>query len=636
MSIAAERLPGRIEAAVARPMVAALALAAFAVALYAPTLDHELVMDDPVYIARNPAVVTGAAFSAYFLDRRTTASDPDLQWQSWRPLRTLSFRLLARIAGVRPIVFSAANLLLYVASVLLVRALAQRAGAGAAGATVAAALWAAAPVHVEPVLYASALGDHLSLVFELGAVICALRATGGERLRFLPVFAAVVLTSLAMLAKEMAVTAPALVALAAWSTGALRARPRHTLVVLALLVAVVGAFFLARTAVLQAVGHAAITPRGVLAGAAHFPMRVAAYAWITLAPLGHSPAHALAPPSAPLVVASWLGVVAAALVLRRASPPGRLAVAWFVVALLPVAGLVPIFAELADRFALLPSVGLALGVAPTATALARRWRPLGPLAPLCLLVLYVAGTLVEAPAWANDDALWAKAVALEPRSAQAHRNLGIVYLERRRPDLALAHLDRARSLGDGADQIEYWRALALEALGRRGEAAAAAAAAVARRPASGSIRALHGLLLAQEGALDSADQALVLARRLDPDHPSVLLLGAELAAARGDHAREIAGMDTLVERYPEDPRFSYRRAVALAAAGDGRAADAARACLRLAPGHPPCLCLLGRARAQAGSIDEARRALDAGLSRMPPGPERIACEQRRLEIESGR
>src|SRR6266498_4854599 len=99
---------------------------AVTMALYAPTIGHDWVMDDATYIGENPAVTRGAPLAAYFLERDTTASRADFRWQSYRPVRTVAFRALVAAFGVRPGPFGVANLALYGVAIALVALLARR------------------------------------------------------------------------------------------------------------------------------------------------------------------------------------------------------------------------------------------------------------------------------------------------------------------------------------------------------------------------------------------------------------------------------------------------------------------------------------------------------------------------------
>jgi tetratricopeptide (TPR) repeat protein len=587
-----------------RRTTAVAGLVALAAIVYGPHLDHAFVTDDAIYIVENRAVTVGAPLAAYFTDRATVASAPDFQWQSYRPLRTLAFRGIARVAGVRPLPFALVNLALYLAGALLMMGLGRRLGYPAAGW--AAALWVAAPVHVEPVLYASSLGDHLSLALELGGIwltLAALRLPAGTRWHG-RVVAGWLLVTAAMFTKEMAVTAPALMGLVAWGAGVWRGR-RAALVIAAQ--GLGAALFLgARTAVLGVLGHGATTAAGTLAQLAMLPWRLGAYLRIVVAPLGHSAGYVLPSPGAVSLALAWLGFGLVILLLWRAPVLVRLGAGWFVVALLPVLGLVPVFADLADRFALLPSVGLAWIAPVGVAALARRWRPLALVAPALLLAMYAAGTLVEGAAWRDERTLWAKAVALDARSAQAQRNLGIILLQQGEPALALRHFDAARADGELAGELDRRRAMALEELGRFEEAERAVREALARDPELGAAHALLGGLLVRRGALDEAARALEKARRWQPENPSTWLLEIELAAARGDRGRELAAEGQLLTRFPAEPRFHFKRASTLLRTGArAEAAGEARTCLQLAPGQPQCACLL----VEVGIATAAERTL---------------------------
>jgi hypothetical protein len=211
---------------VARARLAAAAIVALAIAVHAPSLGGSFLLDDGVQIYKNRAVTAGAPLGAWFLDRGTTSSRADYNTRIYRPLRNLAFRAVVLVGGVRPLAFKLVNLLLYALSALLVLALLRRLVADERAAAWATAVWVVLPVHVEPVVYASALGDQLSLALELGALVTAIDfVRDGGRGRAL---ASTALAAAAMLAKEMAVTEPALVVLVAVALERGRARRSPT------------------------------------------------------------------------------------------------------------------------------------------------------------------------------------------------------------------------------------------------------------------------------------------------------------------------------------------------------------------------------------------------------------------------
>ncbi|HEX8954281.1 MAG TPA: hypothetical protein VF945_20645, partial [Polyangia bacterium] len=410
----------------------------------------------------------------------TTASRADFTWQSYRPVRTVAFRALAAAFGVRPLPFGVANLALYAVAVALFSALALRVVADRAAALAATALWALLPVHVEPVAYASALGDQLSLVFQLLAFAAAARAIGRARLAAVAALASLVAAALAMGAKEMAVTEGPLLAAGvavAWRSLARDAR-RRAVAVLAAHAALTVGFLVVRTHVIGAVGQGAISALTARIAARAVPIYLWKYLAVIAAPLGHAAAYAAVPLSRGRAIVAWLGVAAVAVALWRArrSVVGRglaFAAAWFAIALLPVLHVVPLLAYYADRFALVPSVGVALA-AGVALAGAGRWRRVAFVAAGALALVYAVAVPLEARAWRDELALWRHAVDVEPEAALAQSNLGIALLRAGAPADALVHLEAAERLSGGGPATSMQEALALEALGRYDEAAAAA------------------------------------------------------------------------------------------------------------------------------------------------------------------
>jgi hypothetical protein len=419
--------------------------------------------------------------AAYLFDRRTTASRADFTWQSYRPVRTLAFRGLVAAFGARPLPFGVANLVLYAAAIALVAGLLWRATGDRAAALAATALWALLPVHVEPVAYASALGDHLSLVLQLLALAAAVRAIATRRLASAAAAASLVAAALAMGAKEMAVTEGPLLAAGvacAWRALAPDARRRAVVLVAAHAALTLG-FLVLRTHVIGAVGQGAITLLTARIAVRAVPIYLWKYLAVTLAPLGHAAAYAAVPLSRGRAALAWIGVAAVAALLWRARRPSvTFAAAWFALSLLPVLHVVPLLAYYADRFALVPSVGLAIAAA-AAIAAAGRWRKVALAAAGALALVYAAAVPLEARAWSSELTLWRHAVDVQPDAALAQANLGITLLRAHAYAEALAHLEAAERLSGGGPATSMQLALALEGLGRYDEAAAAARASLA-------------------------------------------------------------------------------------------------------------------------------------------------------------
>ena len=423
-------------------------------------------------------------------------------------MRTVALRALVAAFGVRPLPFGVANLVLYAVAIALVAGLVVRVSGNRAAALAATALWALLPVHVEPVVYASALGDQLSLVLQLLALAAAARAIAAPSLAVVAALASLVAAALAMGAKEMAVTEGPLLAAGvacSWRTLAPDARRRAVAVVAAHAAVTLG-FLVLRTHVIGAVGQGAITTLTLRIAARAVPILLWKYLALIAAPLGHAAAYAAPSLSRARAAVAWLGIAAVVVALWRArrTTVGRgltFAAAWFAISLVPVLHVVPLLAYYADRFAFVPSVGVALAVA-AALAAAGRWRRVAFAAAAAVALVYAVAVPVEARAWRDETTLWRHAVDVEPEAALAQSNLGIALLRAHAAAEALVHLQAAERISGGGPATSMQIALALEELGRYDEAAAAAnrSLALADSPAG---RAILARITAQAAAARS-------------------------------------------------------------------------------------------------------------------------------------
>lgn len=577
-------------------------LVALAVATHARTLDHRFLLDDGVQIFKNRAVTHGSPLAAYFFDRDTTSSRPDYNTRIYRPLRNLAFRAVVVVAGVRPLAFAIANLALYALATGLVLLLLVRLVGDARAAAWATAIWVVAPVHVEPVAYASALGDLLSLVFELAALLVALPLLADDaRPRRWRIAASAALAAASMLTKEMAITAPALLVLlvlivrpAAWRA----ARTRwligaHALVALAYLVL--------RTAVVGAVGQEPVTALTLRDGLRDAPWLLLHYLWITVEPLGHAASYHVAPPGLVAWSLSVVVIAAAGVLTWRWRRTVWAGLAWFCLSLLPVLHLVPLWADLADRFALFPSVGLALALAAALPPMTRR---LTVVALGATIAMYSVASFVEARPWHSDSLLWRYAVDRQPDAPLARSNLATVLMTEGRIDEAAAQLEALHALGYTRADVELKRAYVLHRLGNHDAAARAATIAVQLDPSIGVAHALAGQIALARNDLAAATRELLLARQQQPTHPATGLLGYLILSARG-------------ELPASDPRIAYLRATqALSFDDPSSASPAARSCLP----RPQCAAALAIAL-------QSRPLLLEAMAALPDGPDRDHAQE---------
>jgi hypothetical protein len=180
-------------------------------------------------------------------------------------------------------------------------------------------------------------------------------------------------------------------------------------------------------------------------GAATAALAIVFYLVKTLVPAGLSPLYERPPHLDPLTwpfLASGAGVVAITallLALRRRWPAGLASWLCYLAILGPTLGLVPFRLQLAaDRYTYVACLGWAMLVGAGVVAWCRVWLRRDVATPMWALTVGLSRGVVGGLAvlscnrvqvWRDPRTLWAHAAAIDPRSAVAHTNLGMV-LER--------------------------------------------------------------------------------------------------------------------------------------------------------------------------------------------------------------
>jgi tetratricopeptide (TPR) repeat protein len=481
---------------------------------YANVWRNEFVFDDQLLIVQSRAV-------------RAPLSDPRIM-HSYRPLRTLSYRVDYAIGGMRPRIFHVANVTYHALTVLLVCAALQAAGASPWAAAAGALLFAVHPVQTDAVTYAAGRRDVLCGLFYVAGFLAFLRWRA--RPRPLLLVAGVAAGVLAVLAKEMAVTLPLAclafdrfagsrrersdgVTAASAGVPAIAAPHRRAFAWAALLVVAAGGVFV------FAYGHFV---RHVLATTAWHGGSVGAN-FATVARIWAHYLHLLAWPatlsadysydafpvsSGALDPRAWAALALLAFLATlawRAWRRGNLAgfgAVWYAVALLPVSHFVPYSELLAEHYLYVPMVGVAFVVAGLVDG-ARAYAPerRRTLAAIVLVVVAAAATrtIVRNRDWRDTLSLWSATVAAVPGCARAHFNLGQAYFERVRLDDAEREWLAADAIRPRDFDVQMGLATLYYRLAQSERAMAQIDAALAIRPDEPHARALAGWITLDAG-----------------------------------------------------------------------------------------------------------------------------------------
>ena len=579
--------------------------------------------DDDRYVYDNPLVLGGLSAAGVWRSFTETV------FFNWAPLTVLSYQLDATLYGPNPRGFHLTSVVVHAvaAAVLFVALLRMTAAPWRSAA--ATLLFAIHPLRVESVAWVAERKDVLSVFFLMLALLayerfCRRPGSG----RYAAVFAAM-LTSL--LCKATLVTLPVLlVLLDAWPLGRISlpgvarpvrgdggpspypARSRRDVLAEKLPLVLLSLLFVVVTLWTQ---RAAIQSEEAMPfWSARLPNAVGSSAWYVLRtfwPTGLHPVyrHAGIQDGTGWIVPGSAAVIVAMIVVAgragRRIPALPVGIAWFLVSLLPVLGLVAQqgFQSHADRFTYVPHVGLAMAIVWGGASCAARagLSPKGIAAIVAAVaVALLALTELQLQTWRNSETLWNHALACDPGNPIAHYNLGLVLeaaghqdeavdhyrlslrsdpaylparnnlatilIERGWIEEARPHVERAL-LGERDPRTFINLAMLLLAERRPAEAAEAAGQAIDADGRSAAAHFVRGRALAAQGLVAGAIGAYESALSLDRTHAQARNNLATSLARAGRLDEAIAHFRVIIAAAPDSPVALQNLATALAEAG---------------------------------------------------------------------
>jgi protein O-mannosyl-transferase len=489
-----------------RERFAVAALVAAVAAAYAPTLWNGLVWDDLLAVAGAGGAAPVAAASGA----------PGLYY---RPAVFLSLRADQMLWAAAPFGYHLTNLLLHVANLLLLVHVARRSGASAAAALLGAAVFGLHPLQTDAVAYVSGRTDLLMT----GGALLSWAALVGSGPAFARGLVAAAAGAVALLSKESGFALLLLWAWLAWRHGR-DGRTRLALLgpgaVTALAVVVL------RPASWPRFDVATTLPRLAAVGQAAL-----LYLRLLIWPTGLQVDRLMRlPTAAPALAAGGLALVALlGLAVRGLARRGTASdwAVWTGAFYLPVANLVALYPDIADRALFTPEhnlyaplaglgvlAGLALERARARSSAAGRRALLA--ATLVVLAIWAVLTAERCTVWHDQERLFANAVAAGSASPRVWYNYGNALLRRGAVVEAATAFEGAAARGP--NDAAVWANLGV-ARQRQGDYDAAERAyrqAAALAPDDAQIQENLGTLYLARGELEAARAAFTTALRLDP------------------------------------------------------------------------------------------------------------------------
>ncbi len=428
-------------------------------AVYLPVVNQDFSnFDDPLHIA---------AVWKPSLDRAwAVISDYKLRYTGvpyYSPFHFLSLMADQAIVMVlldgdrpKPWISKLTNIVCQVCNTLLVFGLLCMLRIGRSEAFIATLVFAVHPVQVETVAWIAERKNLLSTLFYLSSLMTFIKYCRTGRSVFFP--AVLLLFMCGLLSKPVVVTLPVVMAvwLILFPEERSRGKGPYVLIGLLVLLAILWGLYVVNTE---------RSYEGMLPPWQYRPFLVAGVIWFYLSKFVFPYGLVVIYPRWNVEESAWiflvlflaLSVCAAALTAfrKRIDPLVLWGLAFFVVNILPVSGLVPFgymtHAFVADHFLYFPMVGLAVVVAKGIQFAFHKLRDtsgaifvlLGAYAVICIFgVLALRQTWL----WRDSAALWEAALRVNKTSWAVYMNNGDIYWKKGRIDKALSLLQRAAEM----------------------------------------------------------------------------------------------------------------------------------------------------------------------------------------------
>jgi tetratricopeptide (TPR) repeat protein len=501
-----------------------LALIVVSVAVYAPLGHFDFVKwDDPQYVTDNATVLAGLTWHGVAWAFTTTHGP------YWHPLTWLSHMLDVQLYGLDAGGHHHTNIVLHIATTLLLFGLLRRTTGALTRSAFVAALFAVHPLHVESVAWIAERKDVLSALFWMLTLWAYGRYTARPGVR--RYLAVMLLFACALMAKPMVVTLPfALLLVDVWPLrrGAIdRAAGWSRLVIekvpLVALAAAVGV----ATVVLQ-------RGQGALPALDAIPLSLrlanALISYVAYIGLMFWPAHLAALYPYPRTLPAWWAIAGAALTLigisvvavrtARKHPYVLVGWLWYLGTLVPVIGLIQSGEQaMADRFVYIPLVGLFVILAWGIPDLLERWPARRAALPAAAAAAILACAVVsrhQVEYWADNLTLWERVVEATGPNDRGQSNLAMALEDAGRVSDAIPHYTEALRINprfvDAYDNL----GLALASQGRTADAVAIYREVLRLKPTDADAHNNLGKILAEQGKVDEAVVHFSQAVRLKP------------------------------------------------------------------------------------------------------------------------
>ena len=426
-----------------------IVIAGFAV--YLNSLGGEFLWDDIHFIKNNVYLRSWSHLPEIFT--RDVAAGSGERYNYYRPLTIFTYLIDHTLWGLDARSYHLANILYHVLTALSVYLLVEILFRDRLLSFLTGLLYVIHPINTETVAYISGRPDSLCAFFMLACFILYIKYLDHEgATTFILMIASCIC---AVLSRENCIVLPALLLLYHLTfKRKLRIKPFLPIA------AIAGAYILLRMYFMDP----AAAPTTLSQRAPGFFAAIAGYCRLILLPFD---LHQEYGPQlfhfhdgrviAGIVIVTFAFVTCLLLAVKqRAAPRGEttgtgggtlviFSILWFFISLLPVSGIYPIAAYMAEHWLYVPSIGLFILLSYGLCSLYRA-RGLRTVSVICmagLAVFYGASTIRQNSYFKDPLTFFERTLKYSPGSARIHNNLGIKYFEAGRIDEGMARFKKA-------------------------------------------------------------------------------------------------------------------------------------------------------------------------------------------------
>ncbi|MFA7256568.1 MAG: tetratricopeptide repeat protein, partial [Kiritimatiellales bacterium] len=492
--------------------------------VFGQTLRHNFInYDDDRYVYENPAILNGLTPGGL----RWIATHP--HGDNWHPLTSLSHMLDCQLYGLNPGGHHATNVLLHMATVILLFLVLRQMTGSLWRSAFVAAVFAIHPLRAESVAWISERKDVLSGFFfmlTLGAYLRYVRRPFSAG-RY---GAVVLLFTLGLMSKAMLVTLPfVLLLLDWWPLKRFQASDTKKTTLRLILekapLFLLSAVFCITTVWAQKNSVVSIKALPLPARLENTLCSYAVYIGQTLFPFKLMPFYPHLKTELPLWEIGLLFATLAAISLaalfgwkkRPYLPVGWL---WYLGMLVPVIGIMQVGDQAhADRYTYLPQIGLLIMATWLAAdwCAARRYRRtiLSATAAAVVAALTVQACLQTAY-WKNSISLWQHTLACTLENCVAYNQMGQALIQQGKFDEAAEQCRKAIKIYPDYYQLHYNLGLALGQYGKLDEALVHIKKSIELNPNFSAAYSNLGVIFDKQGKFDEALENYQKALTLDP------------------------------------------------------------------------------------------------------------------------